>query len=168
MSEILDEIKQSKKTTKLSKNGKELNLVIGVIVVISGALSLWYGIYNEIQMHNDEYAYLYLTYLGEFKIALILLASPMAILVSGTLLLCKNRIGWLGSLSSCIFLTAITIFIGLVTNEVPWLYLVGLLFFAFTLLLLIKNFREYYHFKLENLFFVLGVPIALILLVIIL
>ena len=55
MEEIIDELEKNE-TIELSKNWRDLLIILSILLTLGGAACLWYGISIEIEIHNRLYA----------------------------------------------------------------------------------------------------------------
>ena len=164
MSEILDEINQSKKTIELPKDWRHLQIVVGIVLIIAGGVGLFSGVQMEMIIQRMRSFGIPVSILVEFRTILMLFIVPIAMITGAVLLIVKKRIGWIVSLASYLFLTAFTLYIFIyVPGANIWALLISILSGAITFLLVLNPSRKYYHFKTEDLLYIVGIPSALML-----
>ncbi|MFT6280344.1 MAG: hypothetical protein ACJA0U_000462 [Salibacteraceae bacterium] len=164
MSEILDEIKQSKKTIELPKDWRHLEIVVGIVLIIAGGAGFIVGIQMEIVILRMKAYGVPVGLLVELRTILMLFLVPITMIAGAVLLIAKKRVGWIISLASYLLLTAFTLYIFFyVPGANIWAFLISILSGSITFLLVLNPYRKHYLFKIEDLFYIAGVPSLLFL-----
>lgn len=167
MSEILDEINQSKKTSELPKDWRHLQIVIGIVLIITGGAGLFTGIQMEMVIQKMNAYGVPVGIVIELRTILMLFIVPITMIFGAIMLLAKKRIGWIVSLASYFLITILILHTYIFAHGANiWALLTPILSGSIAFLLVLNPFRKYYLFKAEDLFYIVGIPSVLFLITI--
>lgn len=163
MTEILDQKEDLSTPVELSKNWKDLQIILIILLVLGGVACLVYGISIEVELHNRPFAIPFGT-IQEIRIASILIIAPIGMIFSGITLILNKHFAWIGAISSGLFIAMISAFIAYIANDnSSWvIYIVSIFSLAFSIVLFAKPYRDYYQFKWVNIVFIIGIPAGLL------
>jgi len=164
MSYILDNFEKEESTPPLEKNWNDLQVLFGILLIVTGILSLFGGLILELEIHELNPLRLQLTLLQELRLILILIIVPIAIIISSVLLFMKKRIGWIMSTSSALLITILSMYIGYnVPPDTSWItYLISFVAGLVTIGLTVKAYRNYYDFKVQDILWIAGAPTVIV------
>lgn len=167
MTEILDEINQTKKTTELPKDWRHLQIVIGIVLIIAGVAGLFAGIQMGMVIQKMKAYGVPVGVFVELRTILMLFLLPITMVAGAIMLITKKRIGWIVSLASYLLLTIFILYTYIFTPGANiWALLFSLFSGAIAFLLVLNPYRKYYRFKTKDLFYIAGITAVLFLITI--
>ena len=168
MSEILDGNDKEEFRPELSKNFRDLLIILAILTFIIGGAWLWLGIETEISIREMRELPFSFTIFRDPQVLFMLFLAPITMIAGAVLLLAKKRIGWIISMASFIFITAVLIVVFYInaSNAPIWMLFITLLPSGITFVLASPAYRKHFIFKMDDIFFIVGIPSILMFIII--
>ena len=167
MSNVLDEIEKQEALPELSQKWKHLQIVFGVILFIAAGLALWGGVEMELSMDEWRSMGIQFSIYIEIRTILMLFVSPLIMITGALLLISSKRIGWILSLTSYFSLTVLIFFFYNFFQEIPdWILIFMIISGTITVTLFARPYRKHFIFKMDDIFFIVGIPSILMFIII--